>query len=396
MSATTKQLTLSHEDAVARAKALRPVVAARSAEGEQLRRLPEATIADLDAAGFDALLVPPSLGGHGLGLVTLLEVTEHLAAGDASTGWVASFYALHNWLVTKFAAEARRDVLGERGWARVPAPLAPTGKAEVVEGGYLIEGRWSWATGVMHADWTLVHAVLATDDRIDFLFCLVPMDEVEVSDTWRTTGMRATGSNDVSVENVFVPEHRVVSFRGLVNGGVADDLPGETPLRHYPLGPVLSLTASASALGAASGAVDVFAERLRERVLANTLGDKQVEDPAAHIRLAECRTLVQTARALLLHEAEHFESAQARGPIEPADRARYRTAAAQVVRLSREAIGWACEAAGASVYAETHPLARFQRDVETLKGHLVFDWDRTMTLAGRVELGLDIGPGELL
>jgi alkylation response protein AidB-like acyl-CoA dehydrogenase len=171
-------------------------------------------------------------------------------------------------------------------------------------------------------------------------------------------------------------------------------------MASMPVMAVLALVASAPALGAAQSAVDLYGDRVRERVLAYTLGDKAVDQPAAQMRLGDALAQVRAAAAVhdgavtMLLDAVHAEGLPDRAGPTVDLRMAVRLAAADTVRRSNEVISYVCAGAGASVYQRTHPLQRLQRDVEVLKGHVIFDWDRTTELAGRIELGLPMRPAD--
>jgi alkylation response protein AidB-like acyl-CoA dehydrogenase len=358
-------------------------------DGERDRRVPQRVVDAARDAGLFRAIVPTSLGGSGFGVDVLANCTRILAHGCPATAWTLSFLALHAWLLSKLPAAGRAEVFAAGPSPFAPAPLAPTGRAVPAAGGFVVHGRWEWATAVAHADWVMVHA-LEDGPRIASRFVVLPIDEVEIDDVWFTSGMRATGSNTVRVDGRFVPAHRTVPAPDLLDARTTLDGDG---LAGLPVASVLALVAAAPALGAAEAATNLFRERLATRVLAYSLGDKAAEQPAAQVRLATVLDAVRTASA-------RWNGALARlaggNPLSQADRVDVRLAAASVVRTARRAIGLVCEGAGASVYFESHPLQRLQRDVETLKGHVIFDWDRTAELAGRHALGFGLRPTDLV
>jgi len=221
-------------------------------------------------------------------------------------------------------------------------------------------------------------------------FCLAPIDGFEIVDVWHTSGMRGTGSNDVACEDLFVPEECTVLAADLRG----DNPPGATvhpePFTSYAFTPVLCMVAASPALGGAEAAVDHFRDLVRDRVLPYSLGERQAEQQGSQIRLAEARATVRAAHLVWRDAIDticdvHDEG----GTIARVDRGPLRLAAAHVVKLSRQPVTIAADGAGASVYFESHPLQRIQRDLETLKGHVVYDWDRTAQLAGKLELGAE-------
>jgi len=370
---------------------------ARAAEAETLRQLPQATIDEVAAAGAFGLVMPTEVGGWNLGLRSLTNVTRILAQGCVSSGWTLSFFMLHNWFVVRSSAELQADVFADRPYAMLPCPLAPTGKAVPVEGGYRMTGRWGWATGVQHGDWVMVNTLIDRDGVPEARFCLAPIADVEIVDVWHTSGMRGTGSNDVVADDVFVPEHRSITSAELRSENPPGALFNDNPFIRYPLTPVLAMVGASPALGGAEAAVDLFRDHIRTRVLPYSAGDKQAEQPTSQLRLAEARATVRAAHLVWRDAIDQISDVyDAGGQIPLSERGRFRLAASHVVRLSRQAVNIVVEGAGASVYFLDSPLQRIQRDLETLKGHVVFDWDRTAQLAGKLELGIEPGPADML
>ena len=382
----------------ARADRLAALVAVEAEQAERDRRLTDPVMSAAAESGLFSMAVPVAYGGEGAGLRELLDTTRTIAAACPASAWTLSFFVLHNWLLTRFPEQLQAEVFGPCGYGLVPAPLAPTGQLREVDGGWEVSGRWEWATGVNHADWVMVHGLEARDDTFALRFAVLPIGDVEVDDVWHTSGMRATGSNTVRVDGVFVPDHRTLPSEDLLEDRAPE--PGNSEMAALPVMAVLSLVASAPALGAAEAAVEHYADRIRERVLAYTLGDKAIDQPAAQVRLGHALAQVRAARVLFeaaadqLLDAVTANDSASGGSIGLDVRMDVRLAAANVVRLCNEVISLVCAGAGASVYQLSQPLQRLQRDVEVLKGHVVFDWDRTTELAGRIELGLPLRPAD--
>lgn len=384
---------LSHAEVLERSEVISRSLAARAEEAESLRRLPQSTMEELREADLFPMLVPTSLGGHGLGIDSLAHCTRILAHGCPASAWTISFLILHSWLLGKFPRQAREEFFRpEKPYALAPAPLAPTGTATPVEGGYRISGRWEWATAIHHAEWAMVHAVQSEPELASF-FAVVPISQARIDDVWFTSGMKATGSNVVRLEDVFVPRHRVLPAPSLLFGG--DRLDGDA-MAGLPVPPVLALVAAAPALGAAEAAVDLFRERISERVLAYSMGDRQREQPVTQARLGTAISDLAAARDHWDHAVAELASHAGGAPVPLPRRMAMRLAAAATVRAARGVISTVCEGSGASVYMSTAPLQRLQRDVEVLKGHVIFDWDRTAELAGRVALGLPLRPTDMV
>ncbi len=370
-------------------------LADRAAEAEEMRSLHAQTIQESQDAGFFALLAPVTAGGQGASFEQFLDIVRRLATGCASSAWVLSFLSLHAWMLCKFPAAAQTEFFKDGQIPMVPAPLAPTGSAERVEGGYRVSGRWEWATGINHANWVLVSAIdMETKEP---RFCAIPVGAVEVEDIWFTSGMASTGSNAVVARDVVVPDHMTLPARQMA-AGVS---PGEALHPHstlsFPLRAGLALVAATPAVGAAEAALGWFTQRMKTKQQAFSGGASQAEVQTTHLRLGEAMAHVRAMRLVWEDARTLLERIGPDGAKAPIDtQVALRLSAAQLVRLANKAIDIMAAAAGASANMRSAPLQRYLRDVQVIRGHVMYDWDRTCAMAGKVELGFPTGPADLL
>lgn len=367
-------------------------LAERAEEAERLRRLPAATVSDFRQTELFRLLLPARFGGLQASFPELLQPIRRMAHGCASSAWTLGFYALRNWMLSLFDPRAQEEVFAS-GPVLAPAPLAPTGRGVPADGGVRVTGRWSWATGAMDADWMIVGALIErADGIIDPVLVVLPADRVEVVDTWHTAGMRATGSHDLVVDDVFVPEHRLVAVADIYGGTAPGARAHGVPPYRWPMVPALALTASMPVLGAAERVTELFAERLGGRVLAYS-GVAQKDQPAAQIRLGEARVRLSALRALIAATADEIDAiVVSGGRVSRSVRADARLAAARTVHECRAIIADLLEASGASAHFLSSPLQRAKRDVDIAAGHVVFDYDTSRELAGALAIGAKISP----
>jgi len=374
---------------IERAHALAPLLAREAAESERLRRPTDASIRALKESGVFELMVPRRFGGLELDLDAFLEVGLALGAGDASLAWIATFYIEHNWMLCQFPEAFQEELFADRSHVLAPAALAPNGIAERVEGGYRLEGRWQWGTGVMHADWVMVGARAERNGSLsDLRFLALPCEDVKIEDVWHVDGMAGTGSNDIVIEGVVVPEERTVSILDMSVGRAHGASLHTGPLYRTPMLPILCLAASMPAVGQARAGVRGFHERMQERVLYG-VGTKQAERPASQIRLARADIEARQAEQLLRQVAA--EVGELRSDASVADRARWAASTALAVDQSKRVLLSIAEASGASAHFQHHPLQRAVRDINTLACHAVFDLDARLEIHGRTLLGLDPG-----
>jgi len=366
-------------------------LAQRAAEAEELRRLPDETLDDYRASGLAGLLLPARYGGEQADFGQILDPIRRMAHGCASSAWTLGFYTLHNWMLALFGEQAQDEVFAN-GPVRCPVPLAPTGRGVPDGEGIRLSGRWSWATGVMAADWILVGAICGPDDAPYPALALLPAGDITVEDVWHTAGMRATGSNDVVITDAWVPTHRLVKVVDIYSGTAPGAALHDASAYRWPMVPALALVASMPALGSAERVADLFARRLSERVLAYS-GAAQKNQPAAQIRLGDARVRLRALHGLLDDTVSGLQHAVDAGDrIGRAMRADARAAAAHIVHESRAVIADLLESSGASVHFLTNPMQRAKRDVDIICGHVVFDYDVARELAGALEVGVKISP----
>ena len=256
-------MTPSAEGLVDRVAALAPMIAARSFEAEAQRRPLDEVIDALKATGVFRSFVPERYGGYEIDMQTFVDIGILVSHADPSMGWVTTFYMEHNWLLTMFSEELQDEIFGTQPYVLAPGSVNPSGHAvPQPDGGYLLNGRWQFGTGICHADWVLLSGrIEGAEPPVPRNF-LARVDEVEVKDTWHVDGMAATGSRDIIATDVFIPEHRVsLPIPPAFTAG-----PDAPYLHRIPIAPMLSLTAALPAIGAAKRAVELFQALMFERI----------------------------------------------------------------------------------------------------------------------------------
>ncbi|MCA9627503.1 MAG: hypothetical protein KC766_07550, partial [Myxococcales bacterium] len=268
---TTKQSPgkPSGEEMVRRAQELLPALRSRVGEADELRRLPDATIADLKRLGFFRMLQPARWGGFELDPQYFFESQWTIASACPSTAWVLGVVAVHSWQLALFPLEAQEEVWGKDTDVLISSSYAPTGKVQKVDGGYEITGRWSFSSGCDHCDWVFLGGFVPTESGPpDMRTFLLPKRDYVIEDNWHTMGLRGTGSKDVVVDGAFVPEHRTHKF----SDGFKQKSPGNelnpAPLFKLPFGQIFVRSVSTSAIGMAQGALNAFLEVARGRIAA--------------------------------------------------------------------------------------------------------------------------------
>lgn len=378
---------------VARARRLVPLLAGNGARTEAGRRLAEDNVAAIAAAGLFRLLTPRRLGGLETDLRTALAVARELALGCGSTSWVTTIVNTCGWLVGLGSEEAQREVWGADADARVVGVLAPTATARRVDGGLVVSGTWGWASGCLHAQWSIVGVPLVDDAgrAIDHGLALIPMKELGIVDTWFFAGMKGTGSHTLVAEEVFVPDHRVMSVSKLTRGEAPTPFAGETLYRSAFV-PVASLVLVGPLLGLAAAALALVIAEAPARAIAATRHETRAKAPVVQLELAEAATLVDTAHLHAYRAAGDIDDAARAGrSLDRVAQARVRMDAGHAVRTAREAIRALCSAHGASSFADACPLQRIWRDAEVASRHPLVSPEIAAEIYGRALVGIEEG-----
>ncbi len=388
----TAALTPEAQALVERVRSLLPVLAKEAAEAEQQRRLTDLQVGALEDSGVFRLMVPRCYGGLELDVDAFLEVGLLLATADVSSAWVTTFLIEHNWMLCQFPERFQKELYADADWILAPGAIAPTGQARAVDGGFRISGRWSWATGVMHSSWVILGTLTdAAEGPGGMMFLALPREDVRVEDVWHVDGMCATGSNDIVVEDVFVPSERSVGILEMAEARAHGASLHGAPLYRTPMIPILEMAASMPIIGRAGAVVRDFAERLQTKSRMNAPGQRAAERPAAQMRLA--RATVEAREAELLLRDVVGELMVLRDTATRADRHRWAAMITHAVHRSRQVIQDVAEASGGSAHFLDQPLQRALRDVQVASSHVVFDRDAQEEGFGRALLGLEAAGG---
>jgi len=376
---------------VERATALIPEFAQRAAEAESLRRLPDANVAALKRAGLLRILQARRSGGYQASLHAHVDAVAAIARGCGSTAWCMGVVHAHSWLMGSFPEAAQEETYGVDPDTFISAVIAPRGEAKPAEGGYVLNGFWPFASGCQHAHFLLLGARIldASGAVVDEADLLVPSKDIIINDDWHVAGLRGTGSCSVVAKNVFVPRHRILSLPGLIEGKAPGKALHEGSLYNSAAVPVLQLALCPGAIGIAEAALAAFQDRLPGRIIAYTLGEKQIESATTHRQLADASTRVRVARLLLHRAVDDIEGAANAGAMmAPTDRARIRMDCAHAVAQCREAVDTLFLACGGSGIAEANPVQRAWRDLHAIAMHGALAYEVNQEMFGRMLLGL--------
>lgn len=375
---------------------LLPTFRERADEAERLRVVPEASVKELEEVGFFRLLQPRRFGGHEADPVDFYTGVRDIAGACGSTGWIASVLGVHPWQVALFADEAQQAVWGTDPNTRLSSSYAPTGKAKLTDGGYLLSGKWSFSSGCDHCSWVLLGGLVFNEEGavVDFRTFMVPREKYQIVDVWNVVGLRATGSNDIVVEETFVPEAFTLSMSdtGRCFGPGQEQNPSE--LYKLPFHSIFTGTITTPIIGMARGAYAEHVEMQQKRVRAAYLGEKAALDPFAAVRIAKASSEIDAAWALLIANIREEQACVSRGEKIPLG-LRLRVRRDQVLGTQRaiDAIDSLFEASGGRALTEGTYLQRAWRDAHAGRVHAANDPERALQMYGAHEFGHKIDPG---
>ncbi len=382
-------ITTTAPDTIAVARSLRAEIAAYAEDAERQRRLPDGLLALLRKHELMAGMARPiDRGGLGLDLITTMRTVEEISTADASTGWCVAIDSQSIGTIP-----LREDVAREvykRG-SSVCGVGNPTGRAIPVDGGFRLSGRWAYASGSRHSQWIGLGCVVFDGDKPrltasgapEMRMCVLPIGDVEILDTWIVSGLRATGSNDIAADSVFVPEERTAAI-ALGSSPQADGA------YRLPMFTLFGLALVTVALGAARHAIDEFVA-LAQGKTPMLQGTKLRDKPVVQYEVARAEGILEAGRAYLYAAvAELQDRASHEGEIDLALKAKVKLACTVATDCSLQAVEIAYRLGGGTSNYETSPLQRCMRDVHAVTQHFAVAASNYETV-GRVLLGLDPG-----
>jgi 3-hydroxy-9,10-secoandrosta-1,3,5(10)-triene-9,17-dione monooxygenase len=377
------------EKVIEAVRELLPALRDRAQKAEDARRLSEETIKSLQETGLFRMLQPARFGGDQADPVAFYTAIRMIASACGSTGWVASVIGVHPWQLALFPAQAQDDVWGEDPHTRMSSSYAPTGKASKVDGGYRLSGRWSFSSGCDHASWVLLGGIVTDDEgnRVDFRTFLLPIADYTIDDVWDTVGLRGTGSNDIVVDDVFVPAYRSLSFVDTTRCRCPGQEVNPAPLYRLPFASVFSYTITTPVIGMATGAYEAHLEYMRKRVRVS-YGSKAAEDPFAQVRIADAAAEIDSAWRQLEHNmSELMRLARAGESIPMPLRFAIRRDQVRGTGRAIAAVDSLFENSGGRALRTGTPLQRFWRDAHAGRVHAINDPERALSMYGAAELG---------
>ncbi|MFT0861375.1 hypothetical protein [Ancylobacter sp. G4_0304] len=381
---------------IRRAEDLIPTLRARTDATDAKRSLTDETRDDLKSSGIARLLQPVRFGGAEAPISAIIDVLIPIAGGCPSTAWCLAQYIMHNYMLARWPAAAQERIWQEPD-ALVSGIIIPRlGRAVPSRDGYLVSGTWPLVSGVEASDWCMVTAMVERANAPDEeRYFLLPTRELTILDTWHSIGLKGSGSQDITLENHFIPEHMSLAIAHMKGG----DSPGAqiNPSAMYRLPTHMSfgLLLASAVIGIAESMFETFLSQSRRRRA--LMSDSETTAYATHhMAVGDISASLQAAEALLRADAEEMmDFAQSGHTLSAIERSNYRCNAAFAGRLARSAAEAVWDLTGARGTYQDNPIARLYQDVIVASRHTTMNWQVNSTEHGRTRLRLPLSSQSL-
>ena len=357
-----------------RVRELQPLIRQHSAAGEAERRVNQAVIDALEEAGAFKVMIPRRYGGYETSMKTMLDLSSAIGEVDGGTAWVATLLNVCAWLTGLFPVAAQDEVFGADPNAKVSGVLAPTATTRKVEGGLIVSGKWFYNSGSYWATWATlgVPIVNGAGETVDQGLALIPSSALRIEDTWFVAGMAGSASNCLIAEEVFVPDHRILSVPRAISGDYPTEAAARECLYRSAFVPILALVLVGPQLGLGRAALEFVKSKAGQKAISYTFLNQQAQSTGFQLQIAEAALLIDTAHLHAYRAAADIDEA-ARSGVYPDElaRARVRADTGLVADKITRAIDILLSAHGAASFATSSPLQRIWRDSAVAARHAV-------------------------
>ncbi len=360
--------TLTADEILQRTRALGPAIEAAADTIERDRRLPDDLLAEMRAAGVFRIAFPQAWGGPEMPILQQAELVETLAYHDASVAWIAMICSDSGHYAARLDEAVAHELYPDLDLL-TSGLLYPVGQARRTEGGWRVTGHWQFGSGCLHADrivggcmvWEGDAPVFGPDGLPELLVCWLPRDEVTIHDTWHTTGLAGSGSNDYSVDDAFVPEGQ--HFHPFRVGGRTE------PLYRYH--GFFFANLPAAAIGCAQRMLDDLRD-LAVTKMSMPAMTMMKDEYRVQVTFAECTARVDAARAYQDATLASIWATLVAGDEPTAEqRAAIALMSVHAIRTAHEVAEAVCEVVGGQAIYRTSPFDRRRRDLATIAAHVI-------------------------
>ncbi|MFZ2173580.1 MAG: acyl-CoA dehydrogenase family protein, partial [Rhodococcus sp. (in: high G+C Gram-positive bacteria)] len=310
------------------------------------------------------------------------------AKGCPSTAWVYTIYNSCLWFASKLPAAIQETVFAD-GIPRICSPQNGMGQLVPDGDGFKLTGRWSYATGSHHAQFTMVPAILPDQQP---MLVVLPMSSVELDYTWQVTGMKGTGSDTVVAHDVTVDSASICSFADIsATPPAAVDSALLEPSDYWVNYPLLRAKSLGVLVGSVEGLLEVIMAKSGGPIIYSSLAHKS-DSPAYQAALGKAATKIRAARRLVEGSCSRIDDAATeRWVLSIEERTECRGEGALVVQILTEAADELMDLGGSSAFGTTGPAQRYWRDFSTAARHVLFNAQVSYETVGRHILGIEPG-----
>jgi len=379
------------DELVGRAAAVRQRLWEDAPVADRDRRLTDRVIDSVVQAGLMRLLTPKRFGGYEADMRTFLDVTTELGRGCCSTAWVTGVLNVGNFVVSLFPSATQDQVWSADPDARSALVLgSASASIEPTADGIYITGQWPYASGSLHADWVAVLvAIPAKAGPPEVNLALIPINQVQLRDTWHFTGMRGTGSGTVDIHRAFVPRTHMLPFLPLFNGEADTVVEVWHPYRNSLAG-LFSIGLIGPMIGSAETALQYVLDQGGTRRVAFSHYSELEQSPTFQLDVASAARKLETAKLHARRIADTVdENARTDHNPDLLTRSMLRMDSTYVAQQCRETLDTLLTTYGSSAFNETNPLQRIWRDINVASRHIAFGMGVPEQLYGRALIGQD-------
>ncbi|MFC9472559.1 acyl-CoA dehydrogenase family protein [Nocardia sp. NPDC056952] len=379
----------SREELVERATKLAPLLRSRARWIDENRRLPDDVIDAIEESELLNMQVPAQYGGYESSTRDFVDVLAEVARGNTSVAFCLSIYASLTWMTALWPDAALDEVFATPN-VRISGTTAPTGTATKVDGGWVLNGTWRFNSGVLHAHWKVTVALPTEPGAAPVpIFALVPTADLRIVDDWYTSGLEGSGSVSTVAENVFVPEHRVITGEDFYQNRSKSAVNVLKPQYAAPVLVPVTAIQTGQLVGAARAALAAFVERLPGRPITYTDYSSQLDAPVTHLQVGEAALLIEDAETRARAFADVIDAkAAANEAWTEQERVWSRVQIGWVAHQAKAAVEILAQASGGSSIQRDVPIARLQRDVHATSLHAMITPSVNIELYGRSLVGL--------
>lgn len=361
-------------EVIDRIRAAAPTLTAEAAESDRIGKLTATAATALRDTGVVRLYQPREWSGYEAHPCEFIEAAMAVAAAYPSAGWITGVVGVHPWEIAMMDERLQEEIWGEDPDTWTASPYAPFGRATKVDGGFLFTGQWPYSTGTDWSDWVILGGMVVGADGEptmppDIRHFVIPRKDYEiVEDSWNTLGLKGTGSKDVRMTDVFVPDYRVVDGIAMNAGAYEHRQAGKTLYQlKFPV--VFSAAINSGTLGIAQGCLDVFRDYLAARVSVD--GNVAKNDPIQLAVYAEAAADVAASKAHLLNDMkELYDHVDRGGEVTMTQRLTARRNGVRAVRRAVDAVDRLYKISGAQSIHERLPNERYWRDLQSGMSHI--------------------------